>query len=77
MLLANFGIPHFLNNLSGIEGKQAHLFNPTCTICGLVSGYTGPGSKTVLPSEARAKIDFRLVPDMDPAEIVAAAARAP
>ncbi len=70
VLLKSFGIPRFLNNLSGIEGKKAHLFNPTCTICGIVSGYTGPGSKTVLPSEARAKIDFRLVPDMDPAEIV-------
>jgi acetylornithine deacetylase/succinyl-diaminopimelate desuccinylase-like protein len=35
-----------------------------------VSGYTGEGSKTVLPNEARAKIDFRLVPDMDPEEVL-------
>lgn len=70
VLLESFGIAAFLNNLSGLERKKAHLFNPTCTICGLVSGYTGQGSKTVLPAEARAKIDFRLVPDMDPAEVV-------
>ncbi|HEX5688809.1 MAG TPA: M20/M25/M40 family metallo-hydrolase, partial [Roseiflexaceae bacterium] len=71
-LLADFGIEAFLGGVSGVERLQTHLFSPTCTICGLVSGYTGLGSKTVLPSEARAKIDFRLVPDMDPNEIVRA-----
>jgi acetylornithine deacetylase/succinyl-diaminopimelate desuccinylase-like protein len=65
-LLADYEIPAFLNNLRGVERLRRHLFEPTCTICGLVSGYTGPGSKTVLPNEARAKIDFRLVPDMEP-----------
>jgi acetylornithine deacetylase/succinyl-diaminopimelate desuccinylase-like protein len=70
-LLADFGIEEFLGGVRGVERLNVHLFSPTCTICGLVSGYTGPGSKTVLPAEARAKIDFRLVPDMDPNEIVA------
>lgn len=65
-LLADYGIPAFLDNLRGIPRLRRHLFEPTCTICGLVSGYTGEGSKTVLPREARAKIDFRLVPDMEP-----------
>ena len=69
-LLADFTIPEFLGGLRGVERRKANLFNPTCTICGLVAGYTGEGSKTVLPSEARAKIDFRMVPDQDPAEIV-------
>jgi acetylornithine deacetylase/succinyl-diaminopimelate desuccinylase-like protein len=71
-LLENFGIPQFLGGVSGVERQRAHLFSPTCTICGIVSGYTGAGSKTVLPSEARVKIDFRLVPDQIPEEIVAA-----
>jgi acetylornithine deacetylase/succinyl-diaminopimelate desuccinylase-like protein len=71
-LLAEFGIDQFIGGVRGIERLKTHLFNPTCTICGLVSGYTGAGSKTVLPSEARAKIDFRMVPDQDPNEIVAA-----
>jgi acetylornithine deacetylase/succinyl-diaminopimelate desuccinylase-like protein len=70
-LLADYGIPAFLDNLQGMERLQRHYFTPTCTICGLVSGYTGPGSKTVLPNEARAKIDFRLVPDMEPETVLA------
>jgi len=45
------------------------VFEPTCTICGLTAGYQGPGSKTVLPARASAKVDFRLVPDQDPAEV--------
>lgn len=68
-LLASYGIREFIDGVRGVERLRRHLFEPTCTICGLVAGYTGPGSKTVLPSEARAKIDFRLVPDMEP-EIV-------
>lgn len=70
VLLNDFGIPAFLGGLRGIERLKAHLFQPTCTICGFVSGYTGAGSKTVLPSEARVKIDFRMVPDQEPDEIV-------
>jgi acetylornithine deacetylase/succinyl-diaminopimelate desuccinylase-like protein len=69
-LLADYGIPAFLDDLHGLERLQRHYFTPTCTICGLVSGYTGPGSKTVLPNEARAKIDFRLVPDMEPETVM-------
>ncbi|MEZ4496684.1 MAG: peptidase dimerization domain-containing protein [Thermomicrobiales bacterium] len=36
---------------------------------GLLSGYTGEGSKTVMPARAMAKVDHRLVPDQDPDEI--------
>jgi acetylornithine deacetylase/succinyl-diaminopimelate desuccinylase-like protein len=43
---------------------------PTVNIQGLVSGYTGPGGKTVLPGRAEAKLDFRLVPDMTREEAV-------
>jgi acetylornithine deacetylase/succinyl-diaminopimelate desuccinylase-like protein len=42
---------------------------PTCEINGLLSGYTGEGAKTVLPSRAMAKVSCRLVPDQDPARI--------
>lgn len=44
---------------------------PTVNIQGLVSGYTGPGGKTSMPTRAEAKIDFRLVPDMRADEVVA------
>jgi acetylornithine deacetylase/succinyl-diaminopimelate desuccinylase-like protein len=46
------------------------LYSPTCNICGLWSGYQGPGGKTVLPARAGAKLDFRLVPDQDPETIL-------
>ncbi|MGD8289029.1 MAG: dipeptidase, partial [Gemmatimonadota bacterium] len=42
---------------------------PTCDVNGLLSGYTGPGAKTVLPGKAMAKVSFRLVPNQDPARI--------
>ncbi len=69
-VLANYGIHEFLGGVHGAEAIRRHLFEPTCTICGIVSGYTGEGSKTVLPNEARVKIDFRLVPTMDPHEVL-------
>ncbi len=46
------------------------LFTPTCNIAGITTGYQGPGSKTVLPAEATAKLDFRLIPDQDPADVL-------
>lgn len=42
---------------------------PTLEINGLLSGFTGDGSKTVLPSKAMAKISMRLVPDQDHGEV--------
>jgi acetylornithine deacetylase/succinyl-diaminopimelate desuccinylase-like protein len=59
-------IPRFVRGLSGTPLKVKHFFEPTCTICGFTSGYSGPGSKTVLPAVASAKLDFRLVPDLTP-----------
>jgi acetylornithine deacetylase/succinyl-diaminopimelate desuccinylase-like protein len=47
---------------------------PTAEINGLVSGYQGPGSKTIIPAEASAKLSFRLVPNQKP-EAVAALVR--
>jgi acetylornithine deacetylase/succinyl-diaminopimelate desuccinylase-like protein len=63
------GLREFLQNKSGLEALKALLYQPTCTINGLISGYTGSGSKTVLPHEAMAKLDFRLVPNQEPNEI--------
>ena len=51
---------------SALEGRTAR---PTLEINGLLSGYTGPGSKTVLPGRAMAKISCRLVPNQDPKKI--------
>ncbi len=61
-----FGITSFVGNKSGMNAKKALIGDATCNIAGFVSGYTGDGAKTVLPSKAIAKIDFRLIPKMDP-----------
>ena len=45
---------------------------PTCEVNGIFGGYTGTGSKTVLPAHATAKLTFRLVGKQDPARISAA-----
>ena len=65
-----FQVDRFLRGLEGgVELRLAEVFEPTCTICGLTAGYQGPGPKTVLPAQASAKIDFRLVPDQTPQEV--------
>lgn len=61
-----FGITSFVGNMHGLDAKKALVGGATCNIAGLLSGYTGNGAKTVLPGEALVKIDFRLVPKMDP-----------
>jgi acetylornithine deacetylase/succinyl-diaminopimelate desuccinylase-like protein len=61
-----YGISKFINNISGKRVKKALTSEPTCNIAGLNSGYSGPGAKTITPSKAMVKIDFRLVPNMDP-----------
>lgn len=61
-----YGIKEFVNGKSGLGVKKALAGDPTCNIAGIVSGYTLEGAKTVLPSSATVKIDFRLVPNMDP-----------
>lgn len=67
---ANWGIPAFIRDLSGLEALKKHLYEPTCTICGMRSGYIGEGPKTVLPNEAMVKLDFRLVPNLEPDVVV-------
>ena len=61
-----YGIKKFVGDKNAFEAKKALVAGPTCNIAGIESGYTGDGAKTVLPSTAKVKIDFRLVPNMDP-----------
>ena len=66
-----YGLDHFIKDLTGgVELRIAEVFEPTCTICGLTSGYQGAGSKTVLPARASAKVDFRLVPEQRPDQVL-------
>ncbi len=68
--LKSYGVEEALTGVRGLEYRLRHLFEPTATIDGLTSGYEGEGAKTVLPARAMAKMDFRLVPDQDPDDIL-------
>lgn len=63
---SEYGIKDFVNGKKGIAIKKSLAGDPTCNIAGMLSGYTLQGAKTVLPSSAMVKIDFRLVPKMNP-----------
>jgi acetylornithine deacetylase/succinyl-diaminopimelate desuccinylase-like protein len=63
---ARWGLSEWLNGMSDHDARRRHYSAPTITICGIHSGYGGAGSKTVLPAEAMAKLDFRLVNGLTP-----------
>ena len=63
-LLKAWGIRAPLVPKRGTALLEHAMFAPTCTICGLTSGYQGEGTKTVNPAVARAKVDFRILPGM-------------
>ncbi|HVF53907.1 MAG TPA: M20/M25/M40 family metallo-hydrolase [Actinomycetota bacterium] len=66
------GVENFVGGDSGIDLLRRYYFEPTCNIAGIDAGFTVPGaSKTVLPKEALAKLDMRLVPNQDPTDIFA------
>jgi acetylornithine deacetylase/succinyl-diaminopimelate desuccinylase-like protein len=68
-----FNEKQFFADIGGLEwGDPAYTvrerttIRPTIELNGMWGGYTGTGSKTVLPGEAHAKITMRLAPGMDP-----------
>ena len=61
-----------LGGESGFTTLERLWMRPTCEVNGILSGYTGEGAKTVLPSKAMVKVSCRLVPDQTPAEIIKA-----
>ncbi|MFN8513985.1 MAG: M20/M25/M40 family metallo-hydrolase [Thermomicrobiales bacterium] len=60
------GIDAFANGRDLRGAVRDRRYRPTCNICGLTAGYQGPGSKTIVPAHASAKLDFRLPPDLKP-----------
>jgi acetylornithine deacetylase/succinyl-diaminopimelate desuccinylase-like protein len=72
--LAQVGAPAAFGE-PGYSTLERQWTRPTLEINGMWGGYAGPGSKTVIPSEAHAKITCRLVPDQDPARVVALVSR--
>jgi acetylornithine deacetylase/succinyl-diaminopimelate desuccinylase-like protein len=65
----SLGLEEFLDGLAGASLRERWAFGPTCNIAGIKTGYSGPGMKSVLPGEASAWLDLRLVPDQQPEKV--------
>jgi acetylornithine deacetylase/succinyl-diaminopimelate desuccinylase-like protein len=65
------GVPALFGE-KGYSSAERCAARPTLEINGLTSGYQGEGSKTIVPSWARAKVTMRLVPNQSPAKILKA-----
>ena len=59
-----YGVTRSVLDRRGLDLKRAAYLEPCISVCGIESGYRGPGSKTIIPARAKAKLDFRLVPDL-------------
>ena len=69
-LKESWGVDAFDRGLSAGEALYEMLLRPTANIAGIMAGYTGPGSKTIVPSEAFVKMDFRLVAGQSPGPVM-------
>src|SRR5215208_1572696 len=69
-LRESWGVESLDRELTGQDALREMLLRPTANIAGIQSGYTGPGSKTIVPSEAFVKMDFRLVAGQSPGPVV-------
>ncbi len=67
--LRRFEMRRFVLGLSGTDLLRRHLMEPCMNVNGIIGGYTGKGVKTVVPFEASAKMDLRLVPHQEPLDI--------
>ena len=64
--LQGIGMPAEANvGEKGFTAIEREWARPTCDLNGIIAGYTGPGAKTVIPSQASVKLSFRLVDDQD------------
>ena len=68
--LEEYGVERFVLGITGMAACERLLFQPTCNISGFKAGHLGEGMKTIVPSEATVKVDFRLVHKQNPNEIL-------
>jgi len=61
-----------LHGEPGFTPTEREWARPTLDVNGIWGGYQGPGSKTIIPAWAAAKVSCRLVPDQDPEEVMQA-----
>jgi acetylornithine deacetylase/succinyl-diaminopimelate desuccinylase-like protein len=64
-----------LGGEAGFSTAERRTVRPTMELCGIWGGYQGPGSKTVIPARAAAKLSSRLVPNQDPDRVTATVER--
>ena len=60
------GVERFVLGTHGASALERLLFQPSATVCGFLSGYTGEGPKGIIPNRATAKLEFRIVPNQTP-----------
>jgi len=72
LFLKLYDVKRFKYDAQGAALYERLYFDPTLNINGIWSGYTGEGTKTLLPHEATAKVDIRMVPNMEPAKVMEA-----
>ena len=69
-LKEEWGIDEFALGRDGVDAIRARAYEPTANIQGMIAGYTGRGRKTIVPGEARVRMDFRLIPNMQPRDAI-------
>ena len=70
-LLEVLGVSQWIDGMTGVDALVEYPVTTTMNIDGIWGGYTGEGTKTILPHRATAKVDSRLPPDIDPDEAIA------
>ncbi len=70
-LLKSLGVGRWIDGQTGVDAIMEYLYMPTLNVDGIWSGYTGEGTKTILPHIATAKVDSRLPLGLDPEQALA------
>ncbi len=63
-------VRRFKYDLAGVDLLKKYLYQPTLNIDGIIGGHTAEGTKTIIPHEARAKVDIRMVPNQEPGRML-------
>jgi acetylornithine deacetylase/succinyl-diaminopimelate desuccinylase-like protein len=71
MMQDMLGVSQWVDGKTGVDAALELLYTTTLNIDGIWGGYTGEGTKTILPHQATAKVDSRLPPGIDPDEALA------
>jgi acetylornithine deacetylase/succinyl-diaminopimelate desuccinylase-like protein len=68
--LAFWGIRQFVTGATGVDAIRRLLYEPTCSIHGIEPGLERAASDSLVPNQARARVNFHLVPNQDPDDIL-------